>query len=99
MRHTTLACLILALALAVTADARDRGQVRIFRKNNPCPATGKTAGPCRGWVVDHVVPICLGGADAPVNMQWQPYGESLDKDKEERRACALRRRAVSGDQR
>jgi len=22
-------------------------------------------------VVDHIVPLCAGGADAPSNMQWQ----------------------------
>jgi hypothetical protein len=26
-----------------------------FRKANPCPSTGKTTGPCTGYVIDHRV--------------------------------------------
>jgi len=29
-----------------------------------------------GYVVDHVVPLCAGGADAPSNMQWQSVEEA-----------------------
>jgi hypothetical protein len=66
-----------------------------FRRGNPCPATLKTVGPCPGWVVDHRVPLCAGGADAPPNMQWQRRPESLVKDAEERRTCrALRDQGV-----
>jgi hypothetical protein len=25
-----------------------------FMKSHPCPSTGKTSGPCKGYVVDHV---------------------------------------------
>lgn len=24
-----------------------------------------------GWIIDHIVPLACGGADAPSNMQWQ----------------------------
>lgn len=83
----------LLLAVALPALARDRGQVRAFRRTHPCPATGKAAGSCPGWVVDHVVPLCLGGADHPVNMQWQEREASLKKDIEERRACRMNTKA------
>jgi len=83
----TIFTLLFLLALTAGADARDPKQVRLFRAANPCPATGKTAGACPGWVVDHVVPLCAGGADAPVNMQWQSKPESLVKDRWERRQC------------
>ncbi len=78
---------ILLVALAAVAHARDPKQVRLFRAANPCPATGKTAGACPGWVVDHVVPLCAGGADQPSNMQWQTRADSVVKDRWERRVC------------
>ena len=28
-----------------------------FQKSHPCPATGKTSGACKGYVIDHVVPL------------------------------------------
>lgn len=40
-----------------------------------------------GHVVDHVIPIACGGADAPSNMQWQTVAEGKAKDKWERRSC------------
>ena len=44
-----------------------------------------------GYVVDHVVPLCAGGADAPSNMQWQTVEEARVKDRQERATCAARR--------
>lgn len=41
-----------------------------------------------GYVVDHVVPLACGGADAPGNMQWQTIAEGKAKDKVERIGCA-----------
>src|SRR5690348_4289507 len=77
------------LLVAAIAHARDPKQVTAFRRANPCPATGKTSGACHGWVVDHRVPLCAGGPDAPSNMVWQEYKESLLKDKWEREICAF----------
>jgi len=54
-----------------------------FKKNNPCPSTGKHSGSCPGYVIDHVVPLKRGGADAPHNMQWQTKEEAKLKDKTE----------------
>ena len=50
-----------------------------FRKAHPCPATGKTSGPCPGYVIDHVVALKNGGADAPSNMQWQAVANAKAK--------------------
>lgn len=82
-----LLALLLAVAVAFPAEARDRAQRAEFVREHPCPATGKTRGACPGWVVDHIVPLCAGGADAPSNMQWQELKASKGKDKEERSAC------------
>lgn len=79
---------VLLLFVALSAHARDPAQVRAFRKENPCPATSKRVGACPGWVVDHGIPLCAGGADAPYNMQWQRHDDSLKKDADERRLCA-----------
>jgi hypothetical protein len=60
---------------------------RAFQKSSPCPATGKTTGPCKGYVVDHVKPLACGGASAPANMQWQTTAAAKLKDKTERIGC------------
>jgi hypothetical protein len=52
-----------------------------FRRENPCPATGKTTGACPGYVIDHIVPLKRGGADNPENMQWQTKAEASAKDR------------------
>lgn len=56
---------------------------RAFEREHPCPSTGKTSGRCPGYVIDHVMPLQCGGADAPFNMQWQTTGAAKTKDKTE----------------
>ena len=76
-------------AAACTTCARDsHGKIkrsaaakRDFQKSHPCPSTGKTAGACSGYVIDHVVPLKRGGADAPGNMQWQTKAAAKAKDR------------------
>ncbi len=40
-----------------------------------------------GHQVDHVVPLCLGGADIDANIQIEPIEEALRKDDIERAVC------------
>jgi hypothetical protein len=44
-----------------------------------------------GYVIDHVVPLACGGADAPSNMQWQTVAAAKAKDKWERKGCSRKR--------
>ena len=91
--------LLLALSLAqadVQEAKRDPKQVRAFRKAHACPSTKLTAGSCPGWVVDHIIPLCWGGADEPKNMMWQDQQSSYIKDKFEREACAMKKKTEGG---
>lgn len=63
-----------------------------FKRHSPCPATGRSAGACPDFVIDHVQPLCAGGADAPANMQWQTVHQAKAKDRDERATC----RAMKG---
>lgn len=58
---------------------RDPRQKASFRKNHPCPSTGRTTGACPGYEVDHVKPLACGGADSAVNMQWLSSKENRAK--------------------
>lgn len=83
---------LLALAADDPAAARERhnrsaAARRAFKRENPCPATGKPTGPCPGYIIDHVIPLACGGEDAPENMQWQTREEAREKDKTERKNC------------
>lgn len=83
--------LLLALAaFSLPADAcvsRSRAVKLAFVKQHACPATGLHKLPCSGYVIDHVVPLCAGGADAVRNMQWQTVADAKKKDLAERRQC------------
>jgi len=61
--------------------ARSPQALQQFKKSHPCPGTGKTYGACPGYVVDHVMPLKRGGADAPRNMQWQTKEAAKQKDR------------------
>jgi len=47
-----------------------------FKKEHPCPATGKDAGPCPGYEIRPVKPLDSGGADDPSNLRWQSTAEA-----------------------
>jgi hypothetical protein len=63
--------------------ARSATAKRDFQKSHPCPSTGRTTGACKGYVIDHVVPLKRRGADSPSNMQWQTVQAAKAKDKVE----------------
>ena len=71
-------------------DARGRIPRSRSERENFMRSTGYPRGR-PGYVVDHVVPLCAGGADAPSNMQWQTVEDAQVKDRQERATCAARR--------
>ena len=91
MKLTAWIIFLSVIALSAAAEARDSKPVAAFRQTHACPSTQKFTGPCPGWVVDHVVPLCWGGADLPLNMQWQDRQASYRKDAFERAACAMKK--------
>lgn len=92
MKNLIAAILIGVFALGV-CDARDASVRKEFARQNPCPVTGEPRGACPGYVVDHIEPLCAGGADSIDNMQWQTKQEALEKDKREWRLCRELRRS------
>lgn len=40
-----------------------------------------------GYIIDHIIPLACGGADAPSNMQWQTTADAKAKDRTERVGC------------
>jgi hypothetical protein len=68
---------------------RRRAPVAAFMRAQPCPG-GHDAGSvkrCRGYKVDHVIPLCAGGPDDPANMQWQTTEAAREKDRLEVAIC------------
>lgn len=75
------AVLLMAMCLVTNSEAkihRDHKAVAEFRRQTPCPATGRIQKKCSGWVVDHVRPLAcarspeeLRQLDRPENMQFQ----------------------------
>jgi hypothetical protein len=83
--------LLLVVGSAWGAD-RSAAERLGFKRENPCPSTGQRSGGCPGHVIDHIYPLCAGGPDHRVNMQWQTVEDAKRKDIDERRLCrALRR--------
>src|SRR5204863_10205795 len=62
-----------------------------YLRIEPSPVTGKTRGACPGCVMDHVIPLCAGGADDPLNLQWQTIADAKAKDREEAEGCRQNR--------
>ena len=89
---------IIALAMVVNAGTAEAKIKRSslakaeFKREQPCPSTGSPRGACPGYIIDHVIPLCAGGADAPSNMQWQTVMNAKAKDRDERQMCRTRPR-------
>ncbi len=98
MRSLAALCMaVLTVVLSASAEARisrDQAQVRAFKAGQPCPVTGRARGACPGWQVDHIVPLCAGGADQPSNMQWISQEDHAWKTFIDVRECRKARQAI-----
>lgn len=68
------------------AETRHAARVRTYKRMTGHP---------HGWadhVVDHIIPLCAGGADAVTNMQWQLVVDAKIKDRWEKGLCASMRK-------
>jgi hypothetical protein len=93
---------LLFVAFAVSAECvirdsdgkirRSASVIRQFKASNPCPATGKIEKRCKGYVVDHIHPLCHCGDDKLYNLQWQTIADAKAKDKLEKAMCDELRR-------
>ena len=79
-------CLSLATPIEARIKRSQSAKVE-FKREHPCPSTGKAKGPCKGYVIDHINPLACGGPDVPSNMQWQTVADAKAKDKWERQGC------------
>ena len=70
----------------VTRDEKARIQRSDAARHHFARQTGHPNGR-PGYVIDHIVPLACGGADAPSNMQWQTIEAAEAKDKVERIGC------------
>lgn len=89
------ALLALALLLPMSAQARierSAAEVLAFKRANPCPSTQLRRGACPGYQVDHVQPLCSGGADAKANMQWLSIEDHRVKTRQDVRVCRYLRK-------
>lgn len=90
-RLATAIFLIAGIAYSTEASAkteRKSSEVLAFKRHNPCPSTGERGGKCPAYVIDHIKPLCAGGADDyKTNMQWQTVEDAKAKDVIERRMC------------
>ena len=96
---------LIALLLPLLASARierSAAEVMAFKRSVPCPATGKPELRCAGHEVDHIEPLCAGGADRRENLQYLTIQEHRWKTRTDVRVCReLRKdqRKLSGNSR
>ncbi|MCL2829395.1 MAG: HNH endonuclease [Betaproteobacteria bacterium] len=90
--------LVLFFAVSLPADAvqkRSAAAKAEFRRQHPCPATGQKKGKCPGFEIDHIVPLCAGGADRPQNMQWLSKAAHKEKGKKDMQQCRTKRKKTA----
>ena len=87
MIRQALCLSMLCLSFASQALPRDKVQIAHFKKQHPCPVTGLSKGPCKGYQVDHIKPLMIGGVDHPSNMQWIRTDEHRTKTRQDFADC------------
>lgn len=80
---------LIALLPAADAAQRSKAARAEFTRQNPCPSTGRYRGACPGFEVDHIEPLCAGGADIAANMQWISREDHKVKTRKDIKHCRL----------
>lgn len=88
--------LMFAVMCCAAAPARSPAVRAEFRKVNPCPATGQTAGACPGWQIDHRQALICGGVDEVANLQWLQIAEHREKSRAEVKLCRTNKHTKEG---
>jgi hypothetical protein len=83
--------LVLAAPEAFAGPAVTAAQAE-FQRLHPCPANDARQGDCPGYLIDYVVPLCLGGPDVAYNMRWQTVTEAKARDAVAVRRCPASRK-------
>jgi len=94
----TLALLLLASPAASAGPPVTPAQAD-FQRLHPCPANDARLGECPGYVIDYVVPRCMGGPDDPYNMRWQTLAEAKARIAAAARRCPAPRTSDPDDTR
>ena len=94
MMRVVVLCTLLTVALFGHAAERSAAERLAFIRENPCPSTSQRRGACPGWEVDHILPLCAGGADARHNMQWIRKDDHRFKTLVDVRECRRIRRSA-----
>ena len=66
---------------------RDPAVTHAFTLTVPCPTAGETGHRCPGFIRDHFIPLCAGGADAVSNIWWEDAARAAEKDRHELQFC------------
>jgi 5-methylcytosine-specific restriction endonuclease McrA len=82
-----LAAVLVSLAVPAYAIHRDGKVIAEFKRENPCPSTGKRRGKCPGYDVDHVIQLKCGGPAALGNLQWLTKQAHKEKTAREAKDC------------
>jgi hypothetical protein len=88
--------IVMALLFSAVAHARiqrSAAEVLAFKRANPCPSTQLRRDACPGYQVDHVMPLCAGGADKTENLQWLTVADHRVKTQKDLRVCRYLRKA------
>lgn len=94
--HKLITYLVVALIAVSCASypVQRSNKARLdFARQTTCPSTGANKLPCPGYIIDHIEPLCAGGADTPANMQWQTVADANAKDRIEKAECRALRNA------
>ena len=74
---------------------RDRAEMRAFRLENPCPATGLVQDICPGWHVGYITPLCDNGTDTRTNMRWMTLEDKRFMTAANGKDCSKRKHPLS----